>query len=1610
MKNALKQLMKLMLTLLMMLSMVSTRTIVFAEGDDFSGTDEANEQPTIQVSNEDVKVSINILNGYDRTTEHGFIWTADTHQDNHPFQFQVKLSVDSEVANEFEAESIVLKIPKSIFRHMRENEEGLFDIDDLILDQNHAGKVTYRIGLGTTPSEEQALYYREEGDYLIITNGREIDKQDYYFTITYYTTYSTYYYRDYDTAALDKCASLTPSVEMTATDKAGDTFHLTSEEKPVFLDTDVKLADQKIVNPNDPLNDLSQNGSYVNTYPIRKILHSTWAADGYNYMLFRTDITFSGTITEAYYFEFEDILGSDNIPTEGYEVVGHILDDGHSPITNPSRNPEDYSLSNNKWTNYGLSHNVGWYTLVRVPSPQGNYSYYKVNNSMRMRFYEVCHPDKVKTVQSDWGPYIWNFEVTEPEGSFMIYKWGNNNWNAKTHKNQVSPLSEYPTATYRLDVFKRAIENNEEAKLDSFTFFPRYYGYPGPWTKDESYTGADQYFKKDVRWELTDNELYLVNKESDLTGTKLGAGDYCLNELDFAIEAEERKYNPDGGLWEPTSTTTHPYNPFAADPMKIYVYGQFGSDQWEKVAEITFKGSVYPYTYYQYFNRVEWSVDWVNSQHIDSAENGSYIYESGYSRKGMKLSFKGDDCTGYKIVTENKPYFFQVTARADFSLKTSEKVKNWVANRTVIYLRNYTDMELYYTDEQGNDSKAVNTSEPFFRFSDTGADAINRTAVDNAKGSQAELHANKWVVEGESVADMQAYRTNWLIRGYEQAKISGLTAYTQNTYPSQQSGTFYDVLPRGSSIDLDSIKVYNIAIERYQYEVYGSNIAAADRRVDFEQAFLISPDLYTVDVQENYKNTGLTLVTIRINEESLEGSNIIFHSGNANFSIGETYGGYSVSFDTYTTWDALDDFDGKLANAIAYQTGNSEDIINVNAYRDDPTNWNDSISSSDRALIKNCLKDLDPNTNEPLFTYAKSETTAVYEKNSSSGISKRVQGANDTVPVINTEVEPGSTYRYRLRYTSAAETTIKNIVIYDKIERWTGSQWQGTLNSVYVEAAGGKTVNPNIYISTSDTVEVHQDNVPDLANDSNWTLVTDDSQLADAVWIAVDMGDFVLEANSSVNVWLVMSAPNANETDTIKPVATNNVYISGKMTTKTETDKDIFTVGNDTSVKYTLSGTVKIQKVDEEGEPLSGVRFDLKGVSRFGNQINMTATSDDDGYVVFEEVELSGTNGYQLTETVPENYVAEKDSWTVVVNSDGSSTIDGQDSSEAYFTIVNKYNVTEISGTKTWSDENDLDGIRPSSITVNLLADGTKVDEKSVEADDEGNWNYSFTGLPKYKNGKEIVYTVTEEPVSQYEASYDDYDIINTHTPTFIDIPVCKVWDDGDDLYGIRPSSVTIRLVADDVETDKTLTLSEDNEWKDTFNDLPEYRYEENEDGTFTKLAIVYTVTEEPITLPEGYTKGYTVKIEGSPVEGFTVTNTYEPVLISLKVTKVWKDSNDADHIRPKEIEIQLYADGEPMGRPVVLGKDNNWTYTYENLISIRNGKTIKYTIDEVEVPSGYKKVISGDMETGFVITNTHTPTPKTGDNTHTSLWLGLMLISVSGIVLSIVSLKKRRK
>ena len=89
--------------------------------------------------------------------------------------------------------------------------------------------------------------------------------------------------------------------------------------------------------------------------------------------------------------------------------------------------------------------------------------------------------------------------------------------------------------------------------------------------------------------------------------------------------------------------------------------------------------------------------------------------------------------------------------------------------------------------------------------------------------------------------------------------------------------------------------------------------------------------------------------------------------------------------------------------------------------------------------------------------------------------------------------------------------------------------------------------------------------------------------------------------------------------------------------------------------------------------------------------------------------------------------------------------------------------------------------------------------------------------LDKYKNGKEIVYSITENTIVHYEVTVSGYDVTNTHAPETVSVFGTKVWNDADNQDGIRPESIVIRLFADGTEVaHKTVTAADGWKWNFT--------------------------------------------------------------------------------------------------------------------------------------------------------------------------------------------------
>ncbi|MBQ8563905.1 MAG: Cna B-type domain-containing protein, partial [Firmicutes bacterium] len=186
---------------------------------------------------------------------------------------------------------------------------------------------------------------------------------------------------------------------------------------------------------------------------------------------------------------------------------------------------------------------------------------------------------------------------------------------------------------------------------------------------------------------------------------------------------------------------------------------------------------------------------------------------------------------------------------------------------------------------------------------------------------------------------------------------------------------------------------------------------------------------------------------------------------------------------------------------------------------------------------------------------------------------------------------------------------------------------------------------------------------------------------------------------------------------------------------------------------------------------------------------------------------------------------------------------------------------TGVSVQKQWIDSDNKDKIRPESVTVELYADDVATGQ-TVTLSEENGWVGMFIALDKYKDSTLIEYTVKETPIPEGYTTAVEGDaengfiVKNTHIVSSDDYPptvytVKKVWEDNNNEAGLRPESITVKVLKNGSE--ETVVLSEANNWTYTWSGY----------GT-------YKVVE--INTPEDYTSS--INLTGNT---FTVTNKYVP-------------------------------------------------------------------------------------------------------------------------------------
>ena len=608
-------------------------------------------------------------------------------------------------------------------------------------------------------------------------------------------------------------------------------------------------------------------------------------------------------------------------------------------------------------------------------------------------------------------------------------------------------------------------------------------------------------------------------------------------------------------------------------------------------------------------------------------------------------------------------------------------------------------------------------------------------------------------------------------------------AYFMGDLQSTSAGTFYDLLPPGMTVDLDTVAIDSGSIK-------------------------------TVDLIDNYQGSGSQLLKVSVKL----GNNFSFraegtsdaHYGDDTYPVSGYANKNTLSFDMLYTYDEAEyrGMEG-LRNHAAFEASGSS--LGNQPYwtgePDDPTVGNNKESNGAISnAVLNLMTNLDPDRDDPTFVYA-GAIVPISELNfwAMTDIRKHVQvsgGSRWSYGLENdVNVYEGGKYTYKLQVTSGVDTTTKDIYILDSLENYRLTaddpdynaagqwSWQGSFLGVDVSEMEALGAAPVIYYNTSSNLDFSTANpdkistvIPAMLQGNGWTTEMPDDP-ASVRAIAIDCSkdkngnSFELPENMAVIAYVSMRAPtwfsnpeafdSTEYQDFLKNAhAYNNAFVDF-------TQVDEFGVPSHAynHSGYTKTGIIgsdlEVEKIWEDMDDNDRLRPNETTVYLFadeedtGRSLILNADNewsgvfehirkyDDDGNQIYYELR-DEIEGYECASTMADNKVT-------LVNTHEPKTI-------------------EVPFTKDW-DSDEPDGWQsaiPSSITVRLYCNGEYTGKSmTVRKAPNGSWTGKFEGLLKYDQGLENVYTIVEDDVENFIPTIDGYAITNTYYP-FGDLIVRK--------------------------------------------------------------------------------------------------------------------------------------------------------------------------------------------------------------------------------------------
>lgn len=358
--------------------------------------------------------------------------------------------------------------------------------------------------------------------------------------------------------------------------------------------------------------------------------------------------------------------------------------------------------------------------------------------------------------------------------------------------------------------------------------------------------------------------------------------------------------------------------------------------------------------------------------------------------------------------------------------------------------------------------------------------------------------------------------------------------------------------------------------------------------------------------------------------------------------------------------------------------------------------------------------------------------------------------------------------------------------------------------------------------------------------------------------------------NSFAKVWKDLPKYKAGKVGVTVKYEVAVTDLDSEYETRTEADGNTFNVIN-TYIPGTVQIPVSVKWDDannQDGKRLDSVEAELYAEGQAtGNKV--TLDEKNSWKASFKKVDVK-KDGKRINYTVK---TTENKDYTI------TTTGNVLDDNGVVVTYKHVPETVNVSIKSAWNDANNQDGIRPATISVQLMKDDKEEgDNINLKIDSFKTWN----NLPKYANGKEIKYAVAISDVSGYTKKVtgsvaDGYVAAFTHSVYKTSVVVQNTWSDLDNALLTRPSSLTVQIYANGKATSKKVVLNSANKWKATVSGL-------NKNSAGKKIAYSAKLVKTPT--------GYKVTIGSISSKGtIAIKNTYtkftKKLTVKISPTKV---------------------------------------------------------------------------------------------------------------------------